>query len=163
MPRSERETAFVCVQFLRRSNDRGGQAPALRARKGFSSPCAVRDQAIPNYSLLKGLTALKRCFSRVLSRGTGPRATIKNVPFTVGRGPVPRRASIGETALVGVRFSRRSDDRGGQAPALRARERFASPCAFREQALPNYSLLLIVIILKILLISCSSLANLVKC
>ena len=31
-------------------NDRGGQAPALRAREGFSSPCAVRDQAIPNYS-----------------------------------------------------------------------------------------------------------------
>ena len=33
--------------------DRGGQAPALRARKGFASPCAVRDQAIPNYGLLK--------------------------------------------------------------------------------------------------------------
>ena len=32
--------------------DREGQAPALRARKRFSSPCAVRDQAIPNYSLL---------------------------------------------------------------------------------------------------------------
>ena len=31
-------------------NDRGGQAPALRARKGVLSPCAVRDQAIPNYS-----------------------------------------------------------------------------------------------------------------
>ena len=32
--------------------DRGGQAPALRARKGFVSSCAVRDQALPNYSLL---------------------------------------------------------------------------------------------------------------
>ena len=31
-------------------NDRGGQTPALRAWKGFSSPYAVRDQAIPNYS-----------------------------------------------------------------------------------------------------------------
>ena len=29
--------------------DRGGQAPALRARKGSSSPCAVREQALPNY------------------------------------------------------------------------------------------------------------------
>ena len=37
-------------------NDRGGQAPALRARKGFSSPCAVRDQAIPNYGLWGTLT-----------------------------------------------------------------------------------------------------------
>ena len=39
--------------------------------------------------------------------------------LTVGRGPVPRRASIVEKALVGVHFSRGSDDRGGQAPALR--------------------------------------------
>ena len=46
--------------------------------------------------------------------------------FTVGRGPVPRRASVGETALVGVRFSRRSNDRGGQAPALR----YAGPSPF---------------------------------
>ena len=43
--------------------------------------------------------------------------------ITVGRGPVPRRASVGrEMALVGVLFSRRSNDRGGQAPALRARK-----------------------------------------
>ena len=39
--------------FLRGSNDRGGQAPALRAREGFSSLCAIREQAIPNYGLLK--------------------------------------------------------------------------------------------------------------
>ena len=37
--------------------------------------------------------------------------------FTVGRGPVPRHASVEETALVGVRFSRESNARGGQAPA----------------------------------------------
>ena len=49
-----------------------------------------------------------------------PRYGEKNVPLTVGRGPVPRRASIRETAFVGMRFSRRSSDRGGQAPALRA-------------------------------------------
>ena len=47
-------------------------------------------------------------------------------PFTVGRGPVPRRASIGETALVCMRFSRGSNDRGGQAPVLR----FARPSPF---------------------------------
>ena len=35
-----------------RMNAREGQAPTLRARKGFSSPCAVREQVLPNYSLL---------------------------------------------------------------------------------------------------------------
>ena len=63
-------------------------------------------------------------------------------PFTVVRGPVPRHASVEETALAGVHFSRGSDDRGGQAPALRAREGFFSPCAVRDQAIPNYSFLL---------------------
>ena len=67
---------LVGVRFLRRSSDRGGQAPALRL--------------------------------------------VRPSPFIVGRGPVPRRASIGrEMALVGVRFLRGSSDRGGQAPALR--------------------------------------------
>ena len=97
-------------------------------------------------------------------------------PFTVGRGPVPRHATVEEMALVGVRFLRRSNDRGGQAPALRlmrpspfhrraracpsprndrggqapalrARKGFFSPCAVRDRASPNYSFL------KILLIS----------
>ena len=49
MPRSEQGTALVGVRFSRGSIDRGGQAPALRARKGFFSPCAVREQALPNY------------------------------------------------------------------------------------------------------------------
>ena len=57
------------------------------------------------------------------------------------RGSIPRRASVGKMALAGVRFSRRSNDRGGQAPALRARKGFSSPCAVREQVLPNYGLL----------------------
>ena len=39
--------------FSRGLNDRGGLSPALRAQKGFSSPCAVREQVLPNYSLLK--------------------------------------------------------------------------------------------------------------
>ena len=60
-------------------------------------------------------------------------------PLTVGRGPVPRRASVVETALAGVWFSRGSGDRGGQAPALRAREGFSSLCAVRDRAIPNYS------------------------
>ena len=42
----------------------------------------------------------------------------------VGRGPVPRHASVEETALVGVRFSRRLNARGGQAPALRCMRLF---------------------------------------
>ena len=33
-------------RFSRGSGDRGGQAPALRVRKGFSSPCAVRDREV---------------------------------------------------------------------------------------------------------------------
>ena len=77
------------------------------------------------------LTDLKRCFSREHSRGTGPRATVKkSVPFTVGRGPVPRRASVEETALASVRFLRGSSDRGGQAPALR----FSRPPPFHRRA-----------------------------
>ena len=95
-------------------------------------------------------------FARVeRSRGTGPRATVAEQPpfhrmaracpspclgrgngfdwrsvfarVERSRGTGPRRASIaGETALVGVRFSRRSNDRGGQALALRARKGFSS-------------------------------------
>ena len=59
----------------------------------------------------------------------------KPPPFTVGESLA--MPSERETALVGVRFSRRSDDRGGQAPALRARKGFASPCPVREPASPN--------------------------
>ena len=81
-----------------------GTGPRATGPEGFSSLCAVREQASPNYSLLKVLKDLKRCFSRVRSRGTGPRATVKkSVPFTVGRGPVPRRASIGTGNGVGWR------------------------------------------------------------
>ena len=61
-------------------------------------------------------------FTGMIAGDRPPRYDEKNVPLTVGRGPVPRRASIGKTAFVGVRFSRGSNDRGGQAPALRARK-----------------------------------------
>ena len=59
-----------------------------------------------------------------------PRATaFSKVPATVGRGPVPRRASsVGKTALVGVRFSRRPNDRGGNPLA----------CAYGRRGPPRY-------------------------
>ena len=129
---SVEETALVGVRFSRGSNDRGGQAPALRCAR--PSPFHRRARACPSPCLDRegNGVGLRAFFARVgRSRGTGPRATVKkNVPFTVGRGPVPRRASVGrETALVGMRFLRWSNARGGQAPALRARKGFASLCA----------------------------------
>ena len=70
---------------------------------------------------MQDLKDLKRCFSYANDRGgqAPARRYARPSPFTVGRGPVPRHASIGETALVGVRFSRGLGDRGGQAPARR--------------------------------------------
>ncbi len=77
--------ALVCVQFSRGSGTRGGQAPALRARKDFSPngpeemffAGALAGDRPPRYGpgRILVLTDLKRCFSRVRSRGTGPRAT----------------------------------------------------------------------------------------
>ena len=58
--------------------------------------------------------------------GDRPRATIRNKepsPFTVGRGPVPRHASVVSKSVRGFlgcgHFSFWRRDRGGQAPALR--------------------------------------------
>ena len=65
-------------------------------------------------------------FAGVIAGDRPPRDGEKSVLLTVGRGPVPRHASVGKTALVGVRFSRGSSARGGQAPALRARKGFVS-------------------------------------
>ena len=64
----------------------------------------------------------RRFFTGAIAGACPPRYGKKSVPFTVGRGPVPRHASVGKTALVGVRFSRGSGDRGGQAPALRLKK-----------------------------------------
>ena len=98
---------------------------------------------------MQDLKDLKRCFHVNDRGGQAPALRLSRPsPFTVGRGPVPRRASVGrKTALVGVRFLRRSNDRGGQAPALRAREGFFSPCAVRDQAIPNYGLILLIVII----------------
>ena len=70
---------------------------------------------------MQDLKDLKRYFHVNDRGGQAPALRFaRPSPFTVGRGPVPRRASIDrETALVCVRFSRRSGNRGGQAPALR--------------------------------------------
>ena len=59
------------------------------------------------------------------SRGTGPRAKGQAGVFLL------RRSGSGDPELqTGVRFSRRSNDRGGQAPALR----FARPPPFHRRA-----------------------------
>ena len=88
---------------------------------------------------MQDLKDLKRCFYGCARGGQAPALRYARPPlFTVGRGPVPRHASVGEMALAGGRFSRRSGARGGQAPALRARKGFSSPCPVRERVLPNY-------------------------
>ena len=89
------------------------------------------------------LTDLKRCFSRVQSRGTGPRATGPGGVFLS-----MRRSGSGAPELQALGYA---CARGGQAPTLRAREGFASPCAVREQAIPNYSLLLLILLIVIIL------------
>ncbi len=156
MHRSEREAALAGVRFSRGSCDRGGNPLACAyGRRGpprygpKNGAFHRRARACPSPCLDRGNgVGLRSFFARVVrSRGTGPRATgLRTVPFTVGRGPVPRHASIGETALVGVRFSRGSSDHGGQAPALRARKGFSSPCAVRNQASPNYSFLRLILV-----------------
>ena len=44
----------------------------------------------------------------------------------------PRHASVEETAAAGARFSRRANDRGGQAPALRAKKPDPDPFGIRR-------------------------------
>ncbi len=76
---------------------------------------------------MQDLKDLKRCFSRVRSRGTGPRATGKKRhslhPRSRGTGP---RATVKKTPVPHRRAracpspsSAQSNARGGQAPALR--------------------------------------------
>ena len=73
-----------------------------------------------------------RSHARVASEG--PRAAMKKTPsLHVGRGPVPRHASVEETVLAGVRFSRRASTRRGQAPALR----LSRPSPFHRRAVGN--------------------------
>ena len=78
-------------------------------------------------------------FTGALAGDRPPRYGPRRGLVTVGRGPVPRHA-IGYTR-----------DCGGQAPALRARKGFSSPCAIRDQASPNYSLLPLILLIVIIL------------
>ena len=134
-------------------NDRGGQAPALREPDGFFTerPPHRRARACPSPCLR----------STERSRGTGPRATVtggllnrRTAPFTVGRGPVPRHAPVYQT-FAGDRPPRYgkkhrplrraracpspccglSNDRGGQAPALRYLDIFFTGPSYRGHRL----------------------------
>ena len=49
----------------------------------------------PRYDKKRHPLAIARAIQR--ARGTGPRATIKTPPLTVGRGPVPRHRSRNPT------------------------------------------------------------------
>ena len=133
MLRSARKTALVGVRFSLRSNDRGGQAPALRFAR--PSPCHRRARDRPSPYLDRHGKRPWLAFSirlcRTIAGDRPPRYGLQDrLPFTVGRGTGPRHASIGKTALAGVRFLRGSYARGGQAPALR----FARPSPFHRRA-----------------------------
>ena len=104
MLRSERKTALVGVRFSRRSNDRGGQAPALRYPRRY--PFTVGRGPVPRHAAIYpmiliiiltdllvfvkviladddregqalALRAIKTPRGIGRSRGTGPRATMK--------------------------------------------------------------------------------------
>ena len=78
------------------------------------------------------------------SRGTGPRATSPKIPppTTVGRGPVPRHASVLTANVHGLlgcgQFSFWRRARGGQAPALRSPRRFSFGSNTRGGQAPRY-------------------------
>ena len=115
-----------------------------RATVARPSPFHRRARACPSPCLGRGNGfGWRAFFARVVrSRGTGPRATVCKAVSVNRRAracPSPCLGRNGKRPWVGVRFSRRSNAREGQAPALRAREGFFSPCAVREQVLPNYS------------------------
>ena len=100
-----------------------GKALAMpRLRKRPRLACGFRAE--------RAITGETLSHARVASEG--PRATGQEVLVTVGRGPVPRHASVEETAWAGMRFSRRSSDRGGQAPALRAKKPDPDPFGIRR-------------------------------
>ena len=79
-------------------------------------------------------------FSRSCDRGgQAPALRLVRPPaFTVGRGPVPRRASIGKTALLAFGFRAGRVIAGDRPPRYgpgRGSLRYAS---VRDQAIPNY-------------------------
>ena len=132
MPRSGGKR-LVGVRFSRRSNDRGGQAPALRKktvheRSRGTGPRATKKNGPPHRRAwaLACHTRMRAGFPRHASvdrsiagdrpprygipmrffRGDRPpRDDEKTAPFTVGRGPVPRRASIAVMPLQSIKAS----------------------------------------------------------
>ena len=99
------------------------QRQALALEKKFAST--------KSFLILKILKILKILLQTTkLAGDRPPRYEKKRHPVTVGRGPVPRRASIvikNVRGLWGIgRFLLRSDDRGGQAPALRLMKVFGA-------------------------------------
>ena len=80
-------------------------------------------------------------FMGVLAGDRPPRYGLQGrLPFTVGRGPVPRRASIGTGNGFGRRaFFAQVERSRGTGPRATGQEGFSS-CAVRDQVLPNYRL-----------------------
>ena len=76
-------------------------------------------------------------FAGVLAGACPPRYGEKNAPFTVGRGPVPRRASIGTRNGLGRRafFARVGRSRGTGPRATVDEAAVLLPV--RDQALPK--------------------------
>ena len=104
---------------------RGGQAPALRAKAGFS---AMRRSGA-------GAPELRSLGTRVLAGETRSDARVasEGLRATEKKRAAYRRARACPSPCCGP-----PKTRGGQAPALRAK-RGSPSCAVREQVLPNYS------------------------
>ena len=132
MPRWGRGPLSACV--FRAGRAIAGDRPprygmravfSLRRARACPSPCLDRG---------KGL-GWRAFFARVeRSRGTGPRATVKNVLLLVGRGPVPRRASVRERPWLACGF------RGGRTLAGDRPPRYGMRAVFslrRARACPS--------------------------
>ena len=108
---------------------------------------------------MQDLKDLKRGLSQVCSRGTGPRATVKkSVLLTVGRGPVPRYASIGRNGVGWRAFFARGEQSRGTGPRATGPEGVLLSMRRSGAGVPELQspapLLLIVEIVEILLLSC---------
>ena len=98
----------------------------------------VREQVLPNYSHL----------ARERSRGTGPRATGQDgVLVTVGRGPVPRRASVGEKPWLAFGFRVGRTLAGDRPPRYGPGRGSPLHAPVRDQVLPNDGLLPLILLI----------------
>ena len=125
MPRSARKTAWGCARVSRRSNDRRGnplgcasgirgpprygrrKSPFHRRARACPSPCndLHGKRPGPACGVRAGRTIAGETRSDArMETSEGPRDTVgENPPFTVGRGPVPRHASICTENGLGLR------------------------------------------------------------